>query len=151
MARWFGFEQVAETCVAWNQTHAARGGSSCVGIVAGATDIPALAKVRRAFADGWILCPGVGAQGGEPQVIELAFSASQEPCARTQMPFGKPICHPWRLPALLAVRRANSASCVASLVSSCGSLYARRACDAMGAGYWCPSRGTFLKQPTRYI
>ena len=42
--------------------------AACVGLVAGATDIPALAAVRAAAPDMWILCPGVGAQGGDAQV-----------------------------------------------------------------------------------
>lgn len=40
----------------------------CVGLVAGATDIPALKAVRVVAPDMWILCPGVGAQGGDAQV-----------------------------------------------------------------------------------
>lgn len=39
-----------------------------MGLVAGATDIPALRSVRAAAKDMWILCPGVGAQGGDAQV-----------------------------------------------------------------------------------
>ena len=35
-----------------------------VGLVAGATDTAALAEIRRRHPDVWILCPGVGAQGG---------------------------------------------------------------------------------------
>jgi hypothetical protein len=40
----------------------------CVGLVAGATDIPALKAVRTVAPNMWILCPGVGAQGGDAQV-----------------------------------------------------------------------------------
>jgi hypothetical protein len=39
-----------------------------VGLVAGATDIPALKAVRVVAPNMWILCPGVGAQGGDAQV-----------------------------------------------------------------------------------
>ena len=39
-----------------------------MGLVAGATDIPALKAVRAAAPSIWILCPGVGAQGGDAQV-----------------------------------------------------------------------------------
>ena len=41
----------------------------CVGLVAGATDIPALKAVRAAAPSMWILCPGVGAQGGDAQTV----------------------------------------------------------------------------------
>ena len=40
-----------------------------MGLVAGATDIPALKAVRTAAPNIWILCPGVGAQGGDAQVM----------------------------------------------------------------------------------
>lgn len=39
-----------------------------MGLVAGATDIPALKAVRTVAPNMWILCPGVGAQGGDAQV-----------------------------------------------------------------------------------
>ena len=42
----------------------------CVGLVAGATDVPALKRVRSLAPDAWILCPGVGAQGGDAEVIK---------------------------------------------------------------------------------
>lgn len=59
----FVFEMVAKLCCEWNS----RGGG--IGLVAGATDTAALAKVRAAAPDLWILCPGVGAQGGEPEPV----------------------------------------------------------------------------------
>ena len=40
-----------------------------MGLVAGATDIPALKAVRAAAPSIWILCPGVGAQGGDAQTV----------------------------------------------------------------------------------
>lgn len=43
--------------------------AACVGLVAGATDIPALRAVRAAAPSIWILCPGVGAQGGDAQTV----------------------------------------------------------------------------------
>ena len=52
--------------------------AACVGLVAGATDIPALGAVRAAAPHMWILCPGVGAQGGDAQVscVTLFFFPS---------------------------------------------------------------------------
>jgi uridine monophosphate synthetase len=52
------FEVVAEHARAWNT----RGN---VGLVVGATDPAALARVRAIAPDVWILAPGVGAQGGD--------------------------------------------------------------------------------------
>jgi uridine monophosphate synthetase len=63
------FESVAQLCNSWNDKQKQSTGSPCVGLVAGATDIPALKAVRAAAPDVWILCPGVGAQGGDAQVI----------------------------------------------------------------------------------
>ena len=48
--------------------HAPRWSEQCnVGLVVGATDPQALARVRRAAPDLWFLAPGVGAQGGDLQ------------------------------------------------------------------------------------
>merc|ERR1719399_954056 len=55
------FEHVAALTVPgqdWNR-------HSNVGLVVGATDVEAIAAVRRANASAWILAPGVGAQGGD--------------------------------------------------------------------------------------
>jgi uridine monophosphate synthetase len=52
------FEVVAEHARAWNT----RGN---IGLVVGATDPMALARVRAVAPDVWILAPGVGAQGGD--------------------------------------------------------------------------------------
>ncbi|MEW5847336.1 MAG: orotidine-5'-phosphate decarboxylase [Myxococcota bacterium] len=52
------FEVVAGKAQQWN-----RNGN--VGLVAGATDPDALARVRAAAPDLWLLVPGVGAQGGD--------------------------------------------------------------------------------------
>ena len=59
----FVYEMVAKLCCEWNS----RDGG--IGLVAGATDTAALAKVRAAAPRLWILCPGVGAQGGEPEPV----------------------------------------------------------------------------------
>lgn len=55
--------------------------AACVGLVAGATDIPALTAVRVAAPDMWILCPGVGAQGGDAQVSYTS------PCSSSSHPY----------------------------------------------------------------
>ena len=45
-----------------------------IGIVAGATDIPALTNIRQRAPQIWILCPGVGSQGGDaPTVCSVAL------------------------------------------------------------------------------
>jgi orotidine-5'-phosphate decarboxylase len=40
-----------------------------VGLVVGATDTAALQRVRKVAPTAWILCPGVGAQGGDLEVL----------------------------------------------------------------------------------
>ena len=52
------FEKVAALCESWNT-------QNNVGVVVGATDIDALARVRAAAPGLWILAPGIGAQGGQ--------------------------------------------------------------------------------------
>ena len=47
----------------WN----AAAGHECLGLVAGATHVVELAAVRAAAPSAWLLCPGVGAQGGTVQ------------------------------------------------------------------------------------
>jgi uridine monophosphate synthetase len=59
------YAAVARLALGWN-TH------DNVGLVVGATQPEALARVRRAAPKMWILAPGVGAQGGD---IEAALSA----------------------------------------------------------------------------
>lgn len=56
------FERVLDCCLGWQQNEP----DSLIGVVAGATDIDSLRKIREKSPDIWILCPGVGAQGGEP-------------------------------------------------------------------------------------
>ena len=46
----------------WNSRYCE--GVSSLGAVVGATDTAALAEIRCVLADSWILCPGVGSQGG---------------------------------------------------------------------------------------
>jgi len=63
----FVYEMVAELCNSWNTRQDRAPGN--IGLVAGATDTAALARVRAAAPSLWILCPGVGAQGGEPEPV----------------------------------------------------------------------------------
>jgi len=55
------FEKIAQLAGKWSSEHGAS-----LGLVVGATDQKALARVRKAAGSGvWILAPGVGAQGGD--------------------------------------------------------------------------------------
>lgn len=63
------YEVVAQHAPAWN----AHGN---VGLVVGATDPAALARVRAAAPDLWFLVPGVGAQGGD---LSAALKAGLRP------------------------------------------------------------------------
>ena len=69
--------QVLKLCSKWNTPPAPSADVSvdksdepwaCVGVVAGATDLVALERIRSLAPNMWILCPGVGAQGGEVEV-----------------------------------------------------------------------------------
>jgi len=55
------YETVLDRCIQWQDMAP----DSLIGVVAGATDIDALHNIRNKAPDMWILCPGVGAQGGE--------------------------------------------------------------------------------------
>jgi len=59
------YEKVLQLCDEWNTKLS---GDKNIGVVAGATDLPALQTIRQKSPDIWILCPGVGAQGGEAHV-----------------------------------------------------------------------------------
>ena len=54
------YMQVAGEAVSWSPT---------VGLVVGATYPEALAEVRAAAPDAWILAPGIGAQGGDLEAV----------------------------------------------------------------------------------
>jgi uridine monophosphate synthetase len=56
------FETVAEHAQQWNV-------NGNVGLVVGATDVDALARVRSLAPDLWFLVPGVGAQGGDLEAV----------------------------------------------------------------------------------
>jgi len=59
------YEKVAELAQCWNT-------NGNLGLVIGATQPEALARVRAAAPDLWFLVPGIGAQGGD---LELALAA----------------------------------------------------------------------------
>jgi uridine monophosphate synthetase len=63
------YERVAGLAARWNT-------QDNLGLVVGATYPKALARVRRAAPDLWILAPGVGAQGGD---LEAALRAGLRP------------------------------------------------------------------------
>eukprot|EP01041_Mallomonas_annulata_P002641 gene2641-5183_t len=71
----FLYEEVASMSTRWNdkaaqlRTDPSTHSWGSVGLVAGATDLPALGRVRAAAPTAWILCPGVGAQGGEADAV----------------------------------------------------------------------------------
>ena len=61
------YTKVARLCSQFNAETmvASQSAYPSLGLVVGATDLLALAAVRAASPESWILCPGVGAQGGE--------------------------------------------------------------------------------------
>lgn len=59
------FEAVARRALKWNTRNN-------VGLVVGATDPARIAAAREAAKDLWILVPGVGAQGGDPEAAVRA-------------------------------------------------------------------------------
>jgi len=65
------YEVVAAKCMEWDDEF---GGN--IGLVVGATDVEALANVRKAAPRLWILAPGVGFQGGN---LSAAASAGLRP------------------------------------------------------------------------
>jgi len=67
------YTSVAELVDTWNT----RIGTESLGLVAGATHVAHLRAVRCANPTTWILCPGVGAQGGSVQAVcEAALRCS---------------------------------------------------------------------------
>jgi len=62
------YEHVAKLCSSWNKSFT----NSNIGIVVGATDTNALQTIRKLVPDIWILCPGVGAQGGDAESVCLS-------------------------------------------------------------------------------
>mgnify|MGYP003709218883 CR=1 FL=1 len=56
--------------MSWKSRHS----SNDVGLVVGATDTAALRRIRNISPRSWILCPGVGAQGGSLEVRILCVN-----------------------------------------------------------------------------
>lgn len=70
----FLYEKVTRLCDQWNVAQrTATDAQDCVGVVAGATDLAALERIRALSPTMWILCPGVGAQGGAADVSTSAI------------------------------------------------------------------------------
>ena len=65
------YTKVAKMCAHFNAEAMLANQSAypSLGLVVGATDLHALAAVRAASPESWILCPGVGAQGGEADAV----------------------------------------------------------------------------------
>ena len=63
-------EHVARLAQQWNT-------KNNIGLVVGATQPEALARVRAAAPDLWFLAPGVGAQGGELEIGAESRSAQR--------------------------------------------------------------------------
>ncbi len=63
------YERIASKCMEWNQNSVNNGNKECIGLVVGATDTVALKQVRSIASTVWILCPGVGAQGGDAPTV----------------------------------------------------------------------------------
>lgn len=60
------YERVVDLVTEWCKSLKYPGN---LGLVVGATDIPALKYIRTIAPEAWILCPGVGAQGGDAKSV----------------------------------------------------------------------------------
>ena len=69
-----GRERTEDTPLYLEVARMASGWGPQVGLVVGATDLEALETVRQALPNVWILCPGIGAQGGS---LEQAVRAGR--------------------------------------------------------------------------
>ena len=58
------YERIAVKCSEWSQRCTNDPNLLSLGLVVGATDLSALRSVREISPQTWVLCPGVGAQGG---------------------------------------------------------------------------------------
>ena len=70
------WERVAELVGGWGAALVGKRGLSAVGAVVGATFPAELAEVRRLLPNAPFLVPGLGAQGGTPEDVAAAFTAS---------------------------------------------------------------------------
>ena len=69
------WHQVAQLVAEWGADLIGERGLSSVGAVVGATHPKAVAEVRRLIPQGVLLLPGVGAQGGRPGDLAVAFAS----------------------------------------------------------------------------
>lgn len=69
------WHHVARLVAEWGSELIGERGLSSVGAVVGATHPKAVAEVRRLIPQGILLLPGVGAQGGRPQDLAVAFAS----------------------------------------------------------------------------
>jgi orotidine-5'-phosphate decarboxylase len=66
------WERVAALVARWGEPHIGESGLSAVGAVVGATRPDAVARARELMPHAVLLLPGVGAQGGRPEVLHAA-------------------------------------------------------------------------------
>jgi orotidine-5'-phosphate decarboxylase len=66
------WERVAGLVAAWGEAHIGESGLSAVGAVVGATQPDAVARARELMPHAVLLLPGIGAQGGKPDVLHAA-------------------------------------------------------------------------------
>ena len=77
--------KVVSLAATWNDRCKEAVNHAAVGLVVGATDSDAMKKIRSMAPDVWILCPGVGSQGGDLQVCQFTSTCStlyRENCDR---------------------------------------------------------------------
>jgi orotidine-5'-phosphate decarboxylase len=66
------WERIAQLVAVWGEPHIGESGLSAVGAVVGATQPDAVARARELMPHAVLLLPGVGAQGGRPDVLHAA-------------------------------------------------------------------------------
>jgi orotidine-5'-phosphate decarboxylase len=69
------WERIASLVARWGEEHVGESGLSAVGAVVGATQPEAVARARELMPHAVLLLPGIGAQGGRPEVLHAATSA----------------------------------------------------------------------------
>jgi orotidine-5'-phosphate decarboxylase len=66
------WERIASLVARWGGGHVGESGLSAVGAVVGATQPEAVARARELMPHAVLLLPGIGAQGGRPDVLHAA-------------------------------------------------------------------------------
>jgi orotidine-5'-phosphate decarboxylase len=66
------WERIASLVARWGEEHVGESGLSAVGAVVGATQPEAVARARELMPHAVLLLPGIGAQGGRPEVLHAA-------------------------------------------------------------------------------